>query len=849
MAENLDMNLRRWGFVFVFLVALAGYLWTIAPSVSFWDCGEFIATSYILGVPHPPGTPLQVLIGRIFSLIPFSREIAYRVNMISALSGALTVSLIYLMVVKVVGEWKRKRTISDIIIQHASAMAGAFTLAFSFTFWDNSVEAEVYAPSSAVMATAAWLTLIWKEKLGTNQSKKILLVIAYMVMLASGIHLTPLLVFPGIFLFVALVDWRELADLKLWILGLFLSFLGVTTYLYLMIRAGHDPGINEVSPTTFRALMDVVQRKQYGPMQMLPRKTDIETHIGVIPAYVEQLKIYWKYFTWQFTKFPRVLAETGPMVGSGVRFFSALMTGIFTAVGAFGFWTHFRNNRRTFVIFALAFLFASIGLVTYLNLKYLPSDPNPLHQPREVRERDYFFSSSFVFYSFFLGIGYWGIMQWLSELRRKNRLLMSIAAACLLMLIASVPHFSNRRSHVNRRGNWIAHNYGMNMLASCEDGSVLFTNGDNDTFPLWFVQEVKRFKRWENRGEKGTMVANLSLLNTDWYIKQLRNRGVPISLTDDQIDQLRPVRLKNGEVLLIRDIAVRDIIATNSGIKLTPQQLFSPSEEFAKVVLDDYNPEKIIYFAVTVSPGNLDPYRENLLMQGMVYKLIPQKGTEMVDIPTSRYNLFELYDYSSVFDKKVYKDDNTQKLISNYVAGFASLANAYEVTGDLSKSAEALEFAERFETPLSWRITYHLISLYERIGDLTKAKEKSKKFTELRPDDPLAEAAYARILQAEGDYAEAEKAYGRAIEIDRSHPAGYGGLISVYLQAGDTNRARSIVQSVFRDLQLTGKLIAYFSQNGDTAEAVFELEEWIKANPDDSQAIKLLNSLVAERRR
>ena len=848
MNDKLDMNLRRWGFVFVFLVSLSGYLWTIAPTVSFWDCGEFIATSYILGVPHPPGTPLQVLIGRIFSLIPFSSEIAYRVNMVSALSGALTVSLIYLMVVKVVGDWKKQRTLSDVIIQHASAAAGAFTLAFSFTFWDNSVEAEVYAPSSAIMASAVWLALIWKEKLGTNQSKKILLVIAYVLMLSSGIHLTPLLVFPGIFLFVALVDWRELADIKLWVLGVFLAFLGVTTYLYLMIRAGHDPGINEVSPTTFKALMDVVQRKQYGPMQMLPRKTDIETHIGVLPAYVEQLKIYWKYFTWQFTKFPRSLAETGPMVSTVVRLFSALMTGIFTAVGAFGFWTHFKNNRKTFAIFALTFLFTSIGLVTYLNLKYLPSDPNPLHEPREVRERDYFFGASFVFYSFFLGIGYWGVMQWLSELRRKNRLLLTIVASCLLMAVASVPYFANRRSHVNRRGNWIAHNYGINMLASCEAGSVLFTNGDNDTFPLWFVQEVKRFKRWENRGEKGTVVANLSLLNTDWYIKQLRNRGVPISLTDDQIDRLRPVRLQNGEVLLVRDIAVRDIIATNSGLRLTPQQLFGPSDKFAELVLDNYDPDKVIYFAVTVSPGNLDPYRDNLLMQGMVYKLIPEKGREMVDIATSRYNLFELYNYSSIFDERVYKDENTQKLISNYVAGFASLANAYEVRGELSKAAEALEMAEKFETPMGWRITYHLVSLYERIGDLAKAKEKSRKFTELRPADPLAEAALGRIYQMEGDFIEAEKAYGRAIEIDRAHPAGYGGLISVYLEAADTNRARSVVQTVFKDGQLTGKLIAYFSQNGDTAEAVFELEEWIRTHPDDSQAIKLLNSLADQSR-
>ena len=844
MRIELVKDLRRWGFAFVFAVSFAGYLWTIAPTVSFWDCGEFIATSYILGVPHPPGTPLQILIGRIFTLIPFAKEIALRVNMISALSASLTVALIYLTIVKVIGMWRKPTRLSDVIMQHAAGMVGAFTLAFSFTFWDNSAEAEVYAPSAAIMVTAAWLALIWQEKLGTNQSKKILLVIAYMLILSSGIHLTPLLAFPGIFLFVVLVDWKELADIKLWVLGIFLAFLGVATYLYLMIRAGFDPGINEVAPTTFRALLDVVQRKQYGPMQMLPRKTDIETHIGVIPAYIEQLKIYWKYFTWQFTKFPRSLAEVGPVVGAGLRFFFAIMTGIFTTVGAFGFWTHFKNNRKTFAIFALAFLLTSIGLVTYLNLKYLPSDPNPLHTPREVRERDYFFGASFVFFAFFIGIGSWGVMQWFSDVKKSMRLQLAIIGALAFMLVASVPYFSNRHSHVNRRGNWIANNYGINMLASCKDGSVLFTNGDNDTFPLWFVQEVKGFKKWENRGEKGTMVANLSLLNTDWYIKQLRNRGVPISLTDWQIDNLRPFRLKNGEVLLVRDIAVRDIIATNSGIKLTPQQLFGPSEEFAKLVLDDYKPDKTIYFAVTVSPGNLKPYRDHLVMQGMVYELVPQMARDAIDTEKSRYNLFELYNYSSIFDENVYQDDNTQKLISNYVAGFASLANAYETQGKLDQAAEALEMAEKFRTPMGWRVTYHLGVLYERMGNLDKASEKFRKFTALKPNDPLAQGALGRIYQMERNYAEAEKAFARATQIDKNHPSGYAGLVSLYLEMGDTGKARDVIHNVFGNPRLTSQLIAFFSQNGDTAEAIFELDEWIKLHPEDEKAKDVRRSLI-----
>ena len=101
----------RWNRLFAGIVLVFSFLiyfFTMSPTVSFWDCGEFIATSYTLGVPHPPGSPLYLIIGRIFSMLPFNPDIAFRVNLISPLVSSLAVMLLYLVIVKFAAHWRDK---------------------------------------------------------------------------------------------------------------------------------------------------------------------------------------------------------------------------------------------------------------------------------------------------------------------------------------------------------------------------------------------------------------------------------------------------------------------------------------------------------------------------------------------------------------------------------------------------------------------------------------------------------------------------------------------------------------------------------------------------------------------
>lgn len=834
-----EKKLRIFVGIGVFVVVLIVYLITLAPSTSFWDCGEFIACSYILGIPHPPGTPLQILIGRIFTLLPISREIAYRMNFYSALSGALAALFLYLVFVKVIERCRKPKVWWERLIQHTFGAGTALLASFLFTCWDNSVEAEVYSTSAFIMFFCVWITLIWQENIGKRANKNLLLLLIYITSLSIGIHLLPLLVLPGLFVFILLVKPRELLDSKFFVITLVLIFITITTYLYLMLRSRLGPGINEVAPTTFERLWDVFSRKQYGPMKFFPRKTAMETGYNVFTAIWHQIRVYIKYFSWQFVAFPR----ESRVFSSGYRLFSVFATWFYALLGFWGFWSHFKKDKKTFALIGLIFLFTSLGLVLYLNLRFSPSDPDPLHKPKEVRERDYFYSVSFLFFAFFIGIGLWELASSIIETSLKRW--KSIAAICLSVLIfafPAIPLFSNYNSHVNRRGNWVANDYGTNLLMTCDEGSVLFTNGDNDTFPLWFVQEVKKFRKFDAKNHKGVVVANLSLLNTDWYIKQLKEWGAPISFTDREIEKLRPVKIPNGEVLYVKDLVIRNIIATNAGKKLPPRDLFATREEFTEKYLKDYKGEFNIYFAVTVSRENMKGYEKHLKLEALAYKIVAEEGKGMIDPEKTEDLLLNKFSYRSIFDDRVYKDINTIKLLSNYAAGFFALGTYLRGKGDYDKALEVLEFGKKFAVKDVMPFAYNLAEIYKYRKEYDKAEENLREVLE-KFDSGLIYYMIGQMYEEQGREDEALMSYLKAKESKNDRVAGYAGLASFYYRKNDTLNTIKYLREAMREGKVYSNLFRFYITNGDTALAKFLLEDYLKLNPKDEKVKRLLEQL------
>ncbi|MEW6041902.1 MAG: DUF2723 domain-containing protein, partial [Elusimicrobiota bacterium] len=217
-----------YGFGMASLVcAFVVFFKTMSPTVSFWDCGEFIACSHTLGIPHPPGTPLFIIIGRFASIIFFFiKEIAVRINLISTFSSSITVFLCYLILVEVVktivkiqnedGIWTRA-------IPYVSGFAGSLFVGFADTFWFNSVEAEVYGVAMLELTLSIWLILKWRYVRNTPWGDRILLLVIYMSFLFVGNHLYSMLVVPALFGYVALVDEDKRKDWRFILIGIAIS--------------------------------------------------------------------------------------------------------------------------------------------------------------------------------------------------------------------------------------------------------------------------------------------------------------------------------------------------------------------------------------------------------------------------------------------------------------------------------------------------------------------------------------------------------------------------------------------------------------------------------------------------
>ncbi len=493
------------------LVALgvfALYVATLAPTTAMWDASEYITAAYTLGIPHPPGNPLFVLLGRVSSLVPIG-SVAVRVNLLAALCSAVSSGIWFLVAERVLAAWSRVRWTRIL-----AAITAAVLSATVFTVWNQSVVNEkVYTVSLAFFAIVSWLTVLWCDDPDGRFADKLLVVIAYLIGLGYTNHPAGLLVGPAVTLAVIIRRPVTIYRWKLIIAGGLAFVLGLTPFAVEPIRAAWHPVMNEGEPTgcadtigfactfsetTRTRLMSNINRDQYGKPDLAARQAPFTAQVGM----------WWLYFKWQWLRDSHGVQPTvQTMLAMG-----------FFLLGVLGGFTHWKYERASFWFFGPLVVTVTLALVYYMNFKYGASQsPGLTGVAREVRDRDYFYLWSYSTWSVWAALGL--AAMWRSLAARAAFDARRWMTSAPILLLGLIPLVGNWRD-ASRAKETATREWAHDLLNSIEPYGVLVTLGDNDTFPLWYAQEVEGVR-------PDVTVAVTSLLNTDWFPRGLLRRKIP----------------------------------------------------------------------------------------------------------------------------------------------------------------------------------------------------------------------------------------------------------------------------------------------------------------------------------
>lgn len=522
--------------------------------------------------------------------------------------------------------------------------------------------------------------------------------------------------------------------------------------------------------------------------------------------------MWWRYFMWNFAgrqndEQHRYEKTKGNWI-SGINFLDEMRLGpqddlpyhernnparntyylIPFLLGLVGAYFHYKKAGRDAWVVTLFFFFTGLAIAVYLN-----------HKPFEPRERDYAYVGSFYAYSIWIGLSVIALYELLKEKAKTPAIAAAISIACLVAVPINMVA-QNWDDH-DRSERYTARDIAKAYLDSVEKNGILFTNGDNDTFPLWYIQEIEGYRT-------DVRVVNLSLLNTDWYIDQQKRavydgQPVPFSFEHNQYQQgTRDVvyfqqHPKYGgrwnandfiEKWIKNDSDINKFKAFGGDKQLMfyPTQKLRvdidkqavlannvvPAEDTAKIV--DYinwdlktkvlskrdlmvidliaknNWERPIYFSVTVGNSSssffwLDDYFQ---LEGLAYKFVPVKhprkgGTpDFGKVATDEMyeNLMNNFDLTNLGDPEVYHDETNRRVTYNLRNIYGRLGSALAKKGENERAVEVLDKAMEMMPEEKFAFDYFIFNIleaYYQAGEYEKAREISNLFAD-RLDEQLA---------------------------------------------------------------------------------------------------------------
>lgn len=432
------------------LIPFAVYLLTLAPSVTFFDSGEFLTAIFSLGTAHSPGYPTFINYAHPFTWLPFG-SIAFRVNVATAFSAAMACFGVYLLVTYLLkdeeGEGERGARLQSLLCQ-GGALAAALAFAFTPRLWLQSNHDKPYPLVAFISAMVIYLILLWRDGYKKDEERPGYIYLAtFLCGLGFGAHQTMVLLVPPCAWLILSMNWRLVYRVKEIAIAVGFALLGFSVHLHMPIRAVRNPLLNWGDPKTLSQFLWNFLRKGY-PVDPPDRDA------ALLWAQIKAFNV------------PNEFTVVG---------LALLIFGMFA----------FRKKLRDFVIaYAVAFLSFMLMIVGYFNT------PGEL-----IFLTEEFFTPLYLLSAVLIGLGLIALvrlgLQSVPEARSSKP-----AIACVAVMLLGLPGtLCALNYHENdQHQNYIAYDYAVNTFRSLPEGSVLFTWGDSGAFPLWYLQGVERMR-------------------------------------------------------------------------------------------------------------------------------------------------------------------------------------------------------------------------------------------------------------------------------------------------------------------------------------------------------------------
>ena len=403
--------------------------------------------------------------------------------------------------------------------------------------------------------------------------------------------------------------------------------------------------------------------------------------------------MYWRYFLWNFvgrqnniqghgevehgnwitgfrwiddwllgcdtSKLPSDLKENK---GRNVFYALPLLLGL---VGMLWQWRKGREGKQQFLVVMLLFLMTGLAIVVYLN-----------QTPLQPRERDYAYAGSFYAFAIWIGMGVGMISEKVRVKTAKYATLMAVfsAIACLLVPIQMA---SQTWDDHDRSGRYTCRDFGANYLNSMqrEGHPIILTNGDNDTFPLWYNHEVEGVRT-------DTRVVNMEYLQTDWYIDQMKRQAydsppLPISLSHEDY--------KEGRMEYV-PIDTDSIVIGPASISLKDKQGLYKNELIVLDMLLQANWERPVYMSISMGSDILPFLRDHLILEGLAYRISPTATTQMIDVERLYDNIMHRFRYGGLSTKGIYVDEDIRRMANTHQLIMGVLIDSLLQRGDLKRA-------------------------------------------------------------------------------------------------------------------------------------------------------------------